>query len=63
MSVEAVRAKYEANLRSIPGVVGVGSTADRIMVYVVDESVIRLVPSSLDGVPVQVNVSGRVGIL
>jgi len=58
-TVASVRAKYEADLLLIPGVVGVGEGRDRIIVYVRDEDAVRRVPSSLEGVPVFVVVTGE----
>ncbi|MFN8483767.1 MAG: hypothetical protein U0768_12075 [Anaerolineae bacterium] len=62
--VERVREKYESQLLSIEGVVGVGIQRDEIgndviAVYVRDAAAKARVPKNLDGVPVKVDVSGE----
>lgn len=56
-----VKNKYEDQLLRIPGVVGVVATEDRIVVFVESEGV--RVPSSLEGIPVEKRVVGRVTTL
>jgi len=51
---------HQAELMSIPGVVGVSYTADRIIVYVKTEADAFKVPLSLEGFPVQTVVIGEV---
>lgn len=63
MSIEATKLKYENALLATSGVVGVGYTNDKIMVYVENEYVIPRIPQTLDGVPVQVVVTGSIRTL
>lgn len=60
VTVSEVRARHEPELLAIPGVTGVGERADRIIVYVTSEDLIAAVPGSLEGIPVQVVVTGQV---
>ena len=60
MSVESVRQRHEFSLKNIDGVIGVSNTGDKIIVYVTDESVIPSVPKNIEGIPVQINISGVV---
>jgi len=53
-----VKTKYESQLLSIPGVVGVVAGVDKIIVLAEFEDV--RVPSSLEGIPVEVRVTGRI---
>lgn len=59
-TVESVRVKYEAQLKVMPGVVGVGHSSDRIFVYLSSEDYIKSIPATLDGIPVQCVVTGPV---
>lgn len=63
MSVEVVRAvkeKYESYLLSLSGVVGVGLSGDRILVYVVSSDFVGGIPVTLGGVPILTVVTGPV---
>lgn len=62
--VAAIRRKHEAELLRIDGVEGVSIESDEIgedviVVFVRDESVVREIPDSLDGVPVRAEVTGE----
>ena len=62
--VDEVRRKHEGDLLRIDGVEGVSIESDEIgedviVVFVRDESVVRKIPGSLDGVPVRAEVTGE----
>jgi len=57
----SVKAKYEMTLLKTKGVIGVGALPDKIIVYVESEEV--SVPATLDGIPVEKKVIGKVGLL
>jgi hypothetical protein len=57
-----VKEKYEDELLTIDGVVGVVATADRLIVMVETGEVCGRIPSSLEGVPVECRVVGRIRI-
>ena len=61
MAVTDVKRKYERNLLSIPGVVGVFADKTRNVIVVLIESpdVCPNVPSRLEGYPVECRVTGR----
>ena len=65
MAVTDVKRKYESNLMSIPGVVGVFADRARNVIVVLIESpeVCQNVPSMLEGYPVECRVTGRLGAL
>jgi len=56
-----VKNRHELNLLKVQGVRGVGVAQGRIIVYTDSPGV--NVPSSLEGVPTQVKVAGRVRVL
>lgn len=63
--LEAVRARYEAQLLAIDGVIGVGlggtpPDESGLTVYVRDDASRQRVPLELDGCPVFVEVSGEI---
>lgn len=57
-----VKGKYEAELLRIEGVVGVTAYPDRLVVMVESEDVCARIPSSLDSVPVECRVVGKVRV-
>ncbi len=62
--IEEVKSAHESELLAIPGVVGVGIVDGEIgdpviAVYVADPAAQKLVPTTLEGFPVQVQVSGE----
>ena len=59
----AAKAKHEAWLLSLEGVVGVAARRDRLVVYVEDASTCAKLPRILDGVPVECRVVGRLAAL
>ncbi len=64
-SASAVQEEHEERLMAMDGVegVGIGRTAlgdEAIVVYVRDQHVIQSLPKELDGVAVQVQVTGRI---
>ena len=65
---KSVKASREAEIMAIEGVEGVGVTRDpigneAIVVYVRDSTVAKSLPKTLDGLPVQVQVTGAVDAL
>jgi len=61
---EKARRKHEGKLLEIDGVEGVSLDSgdlgeDIVMVFVRDESVVKKIPKTLDGVPVRVEVTGE----
>jgi len=62
VSVLDVKARHEARLLAIPGVVGVAAdlARNRIIVYVETEEDAAKVPSEIEGFPVEVRVVGKV---
>lgn len=64
-SIEDVRARYEETLMAIPGVVGVGVEAGRILVYTSQprEEVASRVPSRLEGYDVGLEFVGEIEAL
>jgi len=62
LALEA-KAKHEAWLLDLEGVLGVAAKADRLVVYVEDASTCARVPKVLDGVPVECRVVGRLRAL
>ncbi|AEA47435.1 hypothetical protein [Archaeoglobus veneficus] len=70
VSIDDIRSKYEEELLSIEGVVGVGigEAADKkpcIKVYVVkiDEKLKKTIPSELEGFPVELEEVGEIKAL
>ena len=64
-AVDAVRARQESSLMSVPGVVGVAIGRSRtgkpsLVVYVRDSSVRRRIPAALDGLEVECRVTGDI---
>lgn len=66
-NLEVLRVKnaHEARLLSIDGVVGIGIQQNEIgdeviWVYLRDESVLRHIPSILEGIPVQTEITGEI---
>ena len=64
-NVLEVKEKYEAELMKIQGVTGVGTSLkeNKIVVYVVDESVIPSIPEILEGYQIKIIVTGELGAL
>ena len=62
MALEA-KARHEAWLLGLKGVVGVAAKRDRLVVYVEDAEACARVPKALDGVPVECRVVGRLAAL
>ena len=60
MSAMGVALAHRGELMALPGVVGVGWGADRVIVYVKTEADAAVIPMALDGVPVQVVVAGEI---
>lgn len=58
--VEAVRRRHESELLAIQGVEGVASRSDAVVLYVRDEAVASRTPSTVEGVPVKLVVTGAV---
>jgi len=58
-----VKARYEPQLTTIPGVIGVGASDEGVIVYVRTEEDVTRLPKELDGVPVIPRVVGEVRIL
>jgi len=50
-------------LLGIPGIVGIGYTRDKIIVYVESTADEAKVPPTIAGYPTEVRVSGKVGLL
>jgi len=65
MSVTDVKAKYEPDLLSISGVVGVAAdiNTNEIVVYVESVAVCERIPKRIEGYPVRCEVTGRIGAL
>jgi len=59
-SVRLVKERHEASLLAIPGVVGVGLSGDRIIVYITSPDVVGRIPTVLEGVPILTVVTGPV---
>lgn len=64
----AAKQKHEAELMAMDGVEGIGIAQDpignpAIVLYVRDQAVARGLPKDLDGVPVQVQVTGPIDAL
>lgn len=65
---ESIKASREAEMMAIDGVEGIGIARDpigneAIVVYVRDATVVKNLPKTLDGFPVQVQVTGTVDAL
>jgi len=58
-----VKARYESQLVSMPGVIGVGATENGIIVYVRTEEDAMRLPKEIEGVPVIPRIVGEVRIL
>jgi hypothetical protein len=52
--------RHERRLLAIEGVVGVGISGGKIMVYVEGGEVGARVPASIEGVPTEVRVTGKI---
>jgi len=59
-SIFEAKARHEAELLRIPGVVGVGVVGNTLIVYVETAQAAAAVPRRIEGFPVQVRVIGRV---
>lgn len=69
LSIVTVKGKYEGELMAIPGVVGVGigdcNGKECIVVFIQDRTaqIDREVPGTLDGYPIQIEVTGLIKAL
>jgi len=65
MAVTDVKARHEASLMSISGVVGVAADlrTNEIVVYVESAEVCAAIPKRIEGYPVRCEVVGRIGVL
>ena len=65
MPVEDVKARHEASLMSISGVVGVAADlrTNEIVVYVESVEVCERIPKRIEGYPVRCEVTGPIGVL
>ena len=57
----ALKAAAKSHLRGVAGVEGVGLGDGTIRVYVLSSEVARQIPTSFQGVPIEVIVSGQIG--
>lgn len=67
-AIERIKRKHEARLLGLEGVTGVGVGSDEIgdaviLVYVLDASISKNIPSDLDGINVQTQVTGEIDAL
>jgi hypothetical protein len=63
VSVDEVLLEAKRVFLALRGVVGVSRRGNAIVVYVEDEEVARQIPREFMGLPVEVKVVGRVGLL
>ena len=61
--LQAAKAIVKSRYRHMPGVTGFGIGEDAIRVYVEDSSVMKLLPSDLDGIRIVVVVTGEISSL
>jgi hypothetical protein len=61
--MEALRARHERRLMSVPGVTFVGVGSGGLLVGVVDSEVAAQLPGDVEGVPIAVTVTGPVEAL
>jgi len=60
-SAANVLAKYNKTLMNLPGVISVYPKGDRIVVLVTDADSASSVQSSIDGIPVEIKITGEIG--